>query len=245
VDIEKYKKVKFAHRGLHGPCVAENSISAFLAAVDEGFGIELDIRLSKDGELVVFHDDTLDRVTKFKGKVKERTLEELSKIKLLGTEDTIPVFRDVLKIIGGRVPLLIEIKEETASTNVAKKAIEVLREYEGDFIVESFNPVSLSLFKKEMPEAVRGILSKNFLKEKKYRTPMHFFLECLILNVVCRPDFIAFNHKHYKNSALRIARSFFGCTTFAWTVTSKCDEKLCYEHGFDSVIFEKYLPDKT
>ena len=93
---EKYKGVYFAHRGLHNDTVAENSLSAFDAACKAGFAIELDVRLSKDGELVVFHDDTLDRMTDESGPVRDKTLAELEKIKLKGTNDTIPSFASVL-----------------------------------------------------------------------------------------------------------------------------------------------------
>ena len=110
-DIKRFLKTKYAHRGLHGSGRAENSISAFRAAVEAGFGIELDVRLSADGELVVFHDDELSRVTKEEGRVDSRTAKELSEIKLCGTGDGIPTFKEVLALVDGKVPLLIEIKD--------------------------------------------------------------------------------------------------------------------------------------
>ena len=241
--MERFKRVSFAHRGLHNEKHPENSLGAFEEAVKSGYGIELDIRLSKDGELVVFHDDTLDRVTKESGRVDSKTVEELKKITLLGTDETIPTFDEVLSLVDGKVPLLVEIKEDAGKYAVTEKAIEMLSEYKGEFIVESFNPLALSLLKKKMPDALRGVLSQNFLSEKQYRTLTHFLLQCLVLNVSCRPDFIAFNHKHYKNVSLRLARRFFGVPTFAWTVRSAEEEKASLEHGFDNVIFENYLKD--
>jgi glycerophosphoryl diester phosphodiesterase len=240
--VERFKGVYFAHRGLHNEKYPENSLGAFREAAEAGYGIELDIRLSSDGELVVFHDDTLDRVTKETGRVDGRSAEELGKIKLLGTDETIPTFREVLALVDGRVPLLVEIKEDAGKYSVTEKAVEMLSEYSGEFIVESFNPLALARLKKKMPDAVRGVLSENFLEEKKYRKPMYFLLQCLVLNVICRPDFIAFNHKHYKNASLRLARRLFSVPTFAWTVRSEREETDSRLHGFDAMIFENYLP---
>ena len=241
-QMDKYKNVRYAHRGLHGNGCAENSITAFKKAVDCGFGIELDIRLSSDGQLVVFHDDTLDRVTKESGKVRERSAKELSKIKLLDTNDTVPTFSDVLRLVDGRVPLLVEIKEDAGDNSVSEAAVKMLSEYKGDYIVESFNPLSLAYFKKHKPEVLRGFLSQNFLKEKKYRKPLYFLLQNMLLNVAARPDFIAYNHTDYKNASLKLLRSLFKVPTLSWTVRSKKEETAAYEHKFDGIIFEKYMP---
>ena len=244
-EMEKYTKVKYAHRGLHSETVAENSLSAFRAAVEAGYGIELDVRLSSDGVLVVFHDDTLERMTTESGRVDSKTAEELSKIRLADTEDSIPTFLEVLRVVDGKVPLLVEIKEDAMKTAVTHKTAEILKEYSGDYIVESFNPLSLAEFKKLMPGVLRGVLSENFMNEKQYRKPMYFLLECMLLNAACRPDFIAFNHKHFKNASLRLARGLFGVPTVAWTVRSPEEEKAAFAHKFDAVIFENYISDNT
>lgn len=244
-DMERFKTVRFAHRGLHGSGRAENSLSAFRAAVEAGYGIELDVRLSSDGELVVFHDDTLDRVTKETGPVDEKTAEELSKIKLCETEDTVPTFSEVLRLVDGRVPLLVELKERAGEYGVTRKAMELLREYKGEYIVESFNPLALSLLKKEMPEVLRGFLSSDFTKNEKYKGQIkYFFLENLLFNLLCRPDFISYNHEAHKNRSLRFIRTVFKPATICWTVTSREDEDLAYKHGFDGVIFEGYIPEE-
>ena len=244
-EMERFKTVSYAHRGLHGEGRAENSLSAFRAAVEAGFGIELDVRLSGDGELVVFHDDTLDRVTDASGRVDEKSAEELSQIKLCGTEDSVPTFSEVLKLVDGRVPLLVEIKESAGKYGATKKTIELLRDYKGEFIIESFNPLALSLVKKEMPNVLRGFLSTSFLKEEKYRGDIkYFFLQNLLFNFFCRPDFISYDHTAYKNLSLRFVRAFFKTATICWTVKSEKDEELAYKHGFDGVIFENYIPGK-
>ena len=241
-EMKKYKSVMYAHRGLHKDSYAENSMSAFRAAVDAGYGIELDIRLSKDGELVVFHDDTLDRVCGREGKVIDFTADDLAEFKLSGTEDGIPRFADVLAMVDGKVPLLVEIKESTANTAVSEAACKMLKEYKGDFIVESFNPLSLRKVGQELPEVSRGLLSHRYYEYEHYRKPLYFLLQTLLINFVCRPAFIAYDHRHAKALGLRFVRSFFDTPTIAWTVRSAEEEKAARENGFDGIIFENYLP---
>lgn len=241
-EMRKMAAVSYAHRGLHNGERAENSMSAFSAAVEAGYGIELDVRLSSDGELVVFHDATLERVTEGEGRVDSKSLLQLRELHLLGTEDRIPTFREVLELVGGRVPLLVEIKEETTKCRVTEKTLELLFDYEGEVLIESFNPTALALVKARMPHLLRGILSQNFLEEKKYRTPLHFLLQNLLLNVICRPDFVSFNHAHYKNASLCTLRRLFRTCTVGWTVKSEKEAQNAKKHGFDGIIFENFLP---
>lgn len=241
-EMKKYKSVLYAHRGLHNDERAENSMSAFRAAVEAGYGIELDIRLSKDGELVVFHDDTLDRVCGREGKAIDFTADELSGFNLSGTEEGVPRFADVLALVDGRVPLLVEIKEDAGNTAVSEAACKMLAEYKGDFIVESFNPIALAVVKKQMPDVCRGFLSRRYYEHEQYRKPLFFILQSLLSNFACRPAFIAFEHKDAKSFALRFVRGFFGVPTLAWTVRSAEEEKAARENGFDTIIFENYLP---
>lgn len=243
-QMMSYSGARYAHRGLHDGTRAENSMSAFRAAVEAGYGIELDVQLSSDGELMVFHDATLDRVTDKKGRVDSYTAAELKETHLLGTEDTVPTFREVLELVGGKVPLVVEMKEEAGKTCVAEKTAEILREYDGRYVVESFNPLSLAHLKKIMPETLRGVLSETFTKSKKHRNILHVLLQCLVFNVCCRPDFIAFNVRDRKNAALRLTRGIFGVCTVAWTVKSADEEKIARNSGFDTVIFEGYLPEE-
>ncbi len=239
-DILRFAKTNYAHRGLHNATRAENSLSAFAAAVDAGYGIELDVRLSKDGELVVFHDDTLDRVTEGEGRIDKKTLRELKELHLLGTDDTVPTFSEVLALVDGKVPLLVELKEEPFKYGVTEKCVEILKEYKGEFIVESFNPLALWKFKKLMPGVLRGVLSDHFFAQQKYKKPMYFILQMFMLNFLASPDFIAFNHERYNSLGFKIQKNVFRPALFAWTVRSSDAEKLARKRGFDSVIFENY-----
>ena len=241
-EMKKYSSLHYAHRGLHNGERAENSMSAFKAAVEGGYGIELDIRLSKDGKLVVFHDDTLDRVCGREGKVIDFTAEELATFKLNGTDDGIPLFSDVLDMVGGRVPLLVEIKEDPGVDAVSLAACEMLKGYKGEFIIESFNPLSLRVVKKQYPEVSRGILSHRYYEYEPFKKPLYFLLQSLLLNFLCRPAFVAYDHRHADSFALRAVRKIFRVPTLAWTVRSMDDEKKALENGFNGIIFENYLP---
>ncbi len=240
-DINKYVGVKFAHRGLHNSKRAENSMSAFAAAVKAGYGIELDVRLSSDGVLVVHHDDSLGRVAHGEGLVKEHTAEELTQMKLLKTEDTVPLLCDVLAMVDGRVPLLIEIKEDAGDSSVSEALADMLTCYDGDYIIESFNPLSLRTVRKKLPHATVGILSQRYMEYEPYKKPLYFLLQALLLNRVAAPAFIAYDHHHWSSLSLRIAR-LLGASTLAWTVRSKEEERIAYKHGFDTVIFESFIP---
>ena len=244
-EMEKFKKIKYAHRGLHDATKAENSLSAFAAAKEMGFGIELDVRLSKDGELVVFHDDNLTRVAGIDGKVIDFTAEELSKMSLSGTSDGVPTFREVLDLIDGAVPLIIEIKMGGDEKGVAEKLMEVIEGYKGDYVVESFNPIALKVVRRMRPDILRGILSTEYLKDEKHKCSILYgLLQHLMLNFMVRPDFIAYDKKGYKVKGLRFVRRSFGTALIAWTVKSAEEESAAVSHGFDTVIFEGYIPEK-
>ena len=244
-EMEKFKHVRYAHRGLHGEGRAENSMSAFAAAKEAGFGIELDVRLSKDGELVVYHDADLSRVAGREGKVIDFTAEELAQMSLCGTSDGIPTLRQVLDLIDGAVPLLIEIKMGSGESGIAEKFIEVIEGYKGDFIVESFHPIALKIVRRARPDILRGILAYEYMKDERYKGKILFRLsQNLELNFLTRPDFIAYEKNGYTVPKLRFVRRTFGTPLIAWTVKSQAEENEALSHGFDTVIFENYIPEK-
>lgn len=244
-EMERFTKIWYAHRGLHDENKAENSMSAFKAAKEMGFGIELDVRLSKDGELVVFHDATLDRVVGREGKVIDFTAEELSGMSLSGTADGIPTLRSVLDLIDGAVPLLIEIKMGSGESGIAEKFIEVIEGYKGEFIVESFHPIALRIVKRARPDILRGILSYEYMKDDRYKGKLIFRLsQNLALNFLSRPNFISYDHNGYNVPKMKLVHRLFKTPLIAWTVRSQEEENAAREHGFDAVIFENYIPKR-
>lgn len=148
---------------------------AFRRAVENGYGIELDLQLSVDGEVMVMHDYNLRRMTGCDKILKELTAAELQKLHLNGTEERVPTLKEVLDIVKGKVPLLIELKGESTDVSLCPKANEILKDYSGKYIIESFNPLMLNWYRKNRPDVVRGILITNICNEKKY-TPSNFVL---------------------------------------------------------------------
>ena len=150
----------YAHRGLHGPGVPENSPAAFAAAIERGMGIELDVQRSSDGQAMVFHDWELDRLTGETGPLEQLTAAQLSAIRLTGGEDTIPTLRQVLDQIGGRVPLLIEVKSrrDMRVPSVCLAVLRVQEGYRGPHAVMSFDPRVPKWFKRYAPLTVRGLV---------------------------------------------------------------------------------------
>ena len=242
-EAEQYARVRYAHRGLHGNGIPENSCTAFRLAVEAGYGIELDLQTTKDGEVVVFHDGTMKRMCgeSVSGGVSDYTLAELSEMRLAETDEKIPTFAEVLALVDGKVPLCIEIKNDGDGIDTVRRALALLAEYEGRYCIESFNPLIIRYVKKHAPHIVRGVLSQRFFKHKEYRKPLYFLLGILALNFLAKPDFIAFNGHDAASLPLRYARKC-GAYTLAWTVASEEDEAYVRSHGFDSVIFEKYVP---
>ena len=229
----------FAHRGLHRPdrSVPENSLAAFRLAAEAGYGIELDVRLSADGDVVVFHDDSLKRVCGVDRRVDELTGAELRQLRLYGTEETVPLFSQVLETVGGRVPLIVELKNGPRNRELCRKTCALLRSYQGCVCIESFNPFVVGWFRFHAPEFVRGQLAMP--KAYYVREGMRPFRSALLagtwLNAVGRPNFIAYSLGK-RPLSVRVAETL-GAMRFGWTAHDPSAEK-----GRDAVIFEFYRP---
>lgn len=247
-DTKPFFRWLYAHRGLHDnrSDAPENSMRAFRKAVGADFGIELDVQLSKDGVAVVFHDDTLKRICGVEGRVCERTFEELQLLSLCGTDQKIPRFADVLEVVDGKVPLIVELKTETMDVSVCEEADKLLSSYKGLYCIESFNPLALSWYRRNRKDVVRGQLSEPFYEESKsgeYPNPLFLLLENLLLNWRAKPDFIAYNHKHPGKLSLQLCRKLYRCTTAAWTIKSNEELAAARKH-FDIFIFDSFLPER-
>ena len=232
---EAFMSTPYAHRGLHGKGIPENSLAAFRAAVENGFGIELDVQLSADGEVMVFHDESLRRVTGVDASLYSKTKEELKELRLGGTDEKIPTLREVLSLIDGKIPLLVEIKSDHAVMEVCRKTAAILDGYAGPYMIESFHPLAVNWFRKNRPSVVRGQLSARLFAKGK-RTPSMFLVQNLLLNFLARPDFVAFDYHHKNRYSFALCRFFHRPYTVAWTV--KDMPALQASHRFDGVIFE-------
>ncbi len=233
----------YAHRGLHDNKgeAPENSMAAFRLAVENGYGIEFDVQLTKDRIPVVFHDATLNRVCGVKGKVRDFTLEELQQFRLCRSQEKIPLLTDVLNLVNGRVPLIIEIKKHEKAEVVAELADRIIREYKGAYCVESFHPLVVRWYRKHRPEVIRGQLS-GFLGKPGKAEPLHYILvHYLLTNVLCRPDFIAYDHHYRKNISRVLTRKLYHALSVTWTIRSQEELDACWDE-FDLFIFEGFRP---
>ncbi len=235
-EAETLSHAVFAHRGLWGREAPENSLAAFSRAVNAGVGIELDVQLSSDGEVMVFHDESLLRMTGIDASLYERDAAFLKALPLGRSDERIPTLAEVLALVDGKVPLLVEIKSDHAWREVCEKTAALLDSYGGAYLVESFHPLAVAWFRKHRPAVVRGQLSARLFKERHLRTPSHFVVQNLLLNFYARPDFIAYDLHDTGVLSFRLAKLFHPYT-FAWTVKSADDFKA--SRSFDSVIFEE------
>ena len=243
-ETEWLTSTKFAHRGLYSDdgMIPENSLEAFDKAIENNYGIELDVSFTKDKKTVVFHDDNLLRMTGLNKKISDCTLEEIESLYLNGTDYKIPTFNEVLDLVDCKVPLIIEIKSNRDRDGLCNSVKNELNDYNGRFCIESFDPLIMSRIKKNMPDVIRGQLSMKFTKDNKAPKSLKIALEYLLLNFKSRPHFIAYNWIDSNNLSLRILRKL-DIITVAWTVNSEKALEVSNER-FDTIIFEHCEPLK-
>ena len=240
-EMAKFKGRYYAHRGLYeeNQTVPENSLTAFKRAVEWGYGIELDVQLSRDGFAVVFHDDDLLRACGDGRRVNDVDWNELKSMRLFGTRKTIPLFRDVLELVGGRVPMIVELKSGPRNHELCRSVYAILKDYEGDACIESFDPRIVAWFRRHDPARIRGQLAQpaSFYKEDGMSAFGSTVLGNTLLNAAARPHFIAYRIGE-KPAPVRLAESM-GAARFGWTSQESGDAE-----GFDAVIFEFYRPER-
>ena len=231
-------KTPIAHRGLWGKSLIENSLPAYQAAVDNGYPIEIDLFLTLDKRLVCFHDDTLTRMTGADGLLRDRTLNELKQLKLNGSEYSIPTFDEVLRLVNGKVPLLIEIKDQP-DKSVVDRVVKRLLDYDGEFAIQSFNPLYIRRVKKLAPHFIRGILAT-----KTYGVKLKPFTRSVVknmsLNFLIKPDFISYSHEDLPLKPSKTKRA----PVIAWTITNETDKATAMRYA-KNVIFEGFIPEAT
>lgn len=221
-------------------------MKAFELAVKYDYGIELDVHLSKDEIPVVFHDHSLKRMCKIDKNISDLTYEELQVLRLKNSNETIPRLADVLKLVDGKVPLIVELKARAKDdfNLLSEKTAEVLDKYQGSYCIESFNPFILFWFKKFRPSIIRGQLSSDFIRNKgKGDLFVNFFLTNLFFNFQTKPDFIAYNHKFKNNPSYKICRDLFKTMTIAYTIKTE-NELENSRNDFHIFIFENFHPRK-
>jgi glycerophosphoryl diester phosphodiesterase len=221
-----------AHRGLHGAGRIENSRAAFVEAIGEGHGIELDVQASRDGDAFVFHDYELDRLTGEQGALAERSTAELKRIRLTGSDETIPTLTDALQLIAGQVPLLIEVK--APDRKVGALCLSVLRAldgYRGPVGVMSFNPEVGRWFSIHGPRITRGLVVTEQDKQR-----LRGAARRRLALWRARPDFLAYDIRDLP-SRMSIRARGRGIPVFTWTCRSDDERARAAQHA-DQIIYE-------
>lgn len=223
--------LKIAHRGLHDETVPENSILAFKKCLEEGIPIELDVHLIKGGNLVVFHDDNLKRLTGIDKKIKNLSREELASIKLSNSNEQIPFLDEVLKLVDGKVLLDIEIKTDKGSFKICKRVAEMFDIYNGPFMVKSFNPLYVAWFRFLRPNYQRGLLASK-LTSSSLPAVIKWLLYEMAFNFLCKPDFLAISKDDYSSKKIEKLNKKY--PILLWVTED--DDPI-----FDGVIFERKM----
>lgn len=241
-DSSFLKNKLIAHRGCHDikKSIPENSMLAFEEAIKNNYTIELDVHILKDGNIVVFHDDNIKRMTGIDKNLKDMNYSEMESIRLQKTDQKIPLFKDVLDLVNGKVPLLVELKYDTKCGLLEKEVINILNNYKGKFAVQSFSPLTIRYFRKNAPDYIRGQLVSSFENEK-FKIFKKITLGQMIFNFITKPDFISYDIRalpHKKVKRLRAKKLVLG-----WTIRNKEN----YEHAkkyCDNCICEGAIIDE-
>ena len=244
-QCQEYAAWRFAHRGLWSreEGIPENSVPAYREAIRNHYAIELDVHLTRDGRLAVFHDDTLSRMCGAPGSVESYSWEELQEMRLDGTDQKIPLLEDVLELVDGRVPLLIELKVPNSSLALCPVAARALDRYSGPYIIESFQPFALRWFRKNRPDVLVGQLASRYGRALKVNSLFKLLSSSLMVHVVSRPDFVAYNFRTADGLGIDLNQHLFRIPVFAWTVRSEEEYETCRENQFSTVIFEGFHPE--
>ncbi len=221
----------FAHRGLHGSGRIENSRAAFTAAIEARHGIELDVQASRDGRAMVFHDERLERLAEHAGPICGLAQRELERIRLRDSPETIPTLAEVLTLVAGRAPLLIEVKAPGREVGALSRAVSAaLKGYAGPVAVMSFNPEVGRWFARHDPAHLRGLVVTE--KGRKWRG----WLTRRLALWRSRADFLAYDIRDLPSAFAESARRR-GLKVLTWTVRSVQDRARAAQHA-DQIIYE-------
>lgn len=234
-----------AHRGLHGDGLIENTLGAARAAVDADFAIEVDLQLTANNEVVVFHDETLDRLTSGAGPLATHKLAGLKELSILGTDERIPTLQELLDLVAGRTPLVLELKSDwNGDERLAARVSEVLTGYAGPVAAMSFDPEILIALQKYAPGLPRGIVAERYYDDPEWRAQTRaqkFKLGNLLHVIKTKPHFVAYYVRDLPALAPLIARHLLGMKLLTWTVRTETDRRTARRWA-SQMIFEGFRP---
>lgn len=234
-----------AHRGLHGDGIVENTLAAARAAVAANYAIEVDLILTADGEAVVFHDDTLDRLTKAGGPLARRSLAELKQVSFRATDERIPTLQELLDTVAGRTPLVLELKSNwNGDDRLTARTAEILKGYPGPVAAMSFDPTVLMQLQRYAPGLPRGIVAERHYDHSDWSVlaaSRKFSLGNLLHLARSKPHFVAYYVRDLPAIAPLAARHLFGMKLLTWTVRSEAERRKARRWA-NQMIFEGFRP---
>lgn len=242
--LAKLRGWSYAHRGLHSSGIPENSMAAFRAALEGGYGIELDIHLMADGNLAVIHDASLKRTAGADVRIENLSTNDLPQYRLEDTCEQIPTFSQVLELYAGKAPLIVELKPEKGNyAALAQAACDALENYSGAYCIESFDPRCIFWLKKNRPQVIRGQLSENYVRNKRSPLPfgLKFALTHQLENFLTQPDFVAYEFHDRKTLGNFLVRKLWGVQGVTWTINTQADYDQAVKEGW-LPIFEGFNP---
>ncbi len=244
ISMKAFQEVYIAHRGLfNNDDVVENSLKAFIKAKENNYGIELDVQLTSDDKLVVFHDESLNRICGIDKNIRDCSYDELLSYSLLNTQDKIPLFKNVLDVLDKDVPLIVEIKAEGDPIKTCDEAIKLLKQYDLNYTMESFSPFVVLHLRRKYKDIIRGQLAYNMLKDKNEHSSLWVKFRCtyLLNNYLTRPDYVAYDVENTDNLSFRIVSKLFKGECVAWTI--KNEEQLNKSRKYyQQFIFDSFRP---
>lgn len=229
--------IPIAHRGVHNDRIPENSLEAFELAVCKHYAIELDVQMTKDKHIVVFHDYDTKRMLGRERKISESTLSELRACHLPGSKSGIPTLAEVLTLVGGRTPILIEIKNDETPGELETLLCEMLAQYKGLYAIQCFNPLVLRAIRCINPEMIRGQLSSDYSRNRSIGFVKKILLKHFMLNFISKPHFIAYDIRALPNRQISEFREK-GMPVIGWTVRNQSDYEISKAYC-DNCIFEE------
>lgn len=242
-DLPGLKGWNYAHRGLHDEEKPENSMVAFQAALEAGYGIELDIHLLRDGNLAVIHDSSLKRTAGVDVRIEDLLTDDLSHYHLGQTEECIPQFQQVLDLFAGKAPLIVELKVVGSNYGaLCQAACRMLDHYNGAYCMESFDPRAIAWLRKNRPDVIRGQLSENWVG-KKMPIPviLRWAMTHHLCNIYTRPDFIAYKFRDRNTCGTKICRKIWQIQGVSWTLKTPEEYQIAVKEGWIP-IFENFKP---
>ena len=241
-DLTWIKEKLIAHRGFHSKdkTIPENSLKAFELAIEKDYGIEMDINVLRDGTVVVFHDINLNRLVGSDKNLSDLNYEDIKGFKLLNTNEKIPTLKEVLELVNGKVPLLIELKPLGNNKLLCEKFMETIENYNGLYAIHSFNPGTVYWFKKYHPEVIRGQITEFFKNDLKMKKTTKYLMKTMFFNRITKPDFINYGIVDLPNKYCdRLYKK--GLCIISYASQSQEQFDMVKKH-YDNSVFEYFIP---